>query len=469
MKLLYFLMNLFAFTSLHAQHVRDQPCIPAQEMERIKAKIWAGKNSPQRQLLRAAVHEQRTEALGSHAFIWPLVPAPHFYQPGYYAIGNYVDLNPMSNGGGDTSTLRDYNCGKRTYDTPGGYDHSGIDIGIAPFGWKGMDDEDVYIRAAEGGIVVGRRDGQVSRNCVFGAPNQGLSNFIAIEHSDGSIAYYFHMKEGTVTNKYDGNIVATGEYLGVVGSSGNSTGPHLHFEIQDEYGAVMDPFQNGSCNSPTGVGSLWANEEPYFNKKILSVFTMELPWIAGSCNTNLNTGVSETVKYKNHFSTAGDFIYFSAAVRDITLNNSLRLRVYSPSGSLLYDNSFTFTGALDEKYVLPSQFLALPSTVGTYRLLCTYNGQNEAHFFTVGCPGAQTLSGNRAANTGVISGSTIHSTETIVALAKNTEYQAETYIQLNPGFSAITSTEFRARIDDCTVGKQRTGVTNRLRDKLNNK
>ncbi len=469
MKSFFLLCCLLGYMLLHAQQINKQSCISKQQMDSIKARIWAGKNSPERQRLRAAVQEQRTEAIGSHAFIWPLVAAPHFYQPGCYYISNYVDLDPMSGGG--ASTLRDYNCGTRTYDTPGGYDHDGIDIGTAPFGWLGMDNEDVYVRAAEGGVIVDRRSGQTSRNCVFGFPNQGLSNFVAIEHSDGSVAYYIHMKQGTVTLKGIGDIVRTGEYLGVVGSSGNSTGPHLHFEVQDEFGAIMDPFQNGPCNRPTGVGSLWANEEPYYNKKILSVFTMLLPWIGGDCNTNTNTGISEIVNYKNHFSTAGgDFMYFSVAVRDITENNTIRLRIYNPSNSVLYDNTFTFTGTLGEKYVLPSQFLALPPTTGTYRLLCTYNGQNEAHFFTVGCPGAQTLSGSRSSNTGVISGSTINSTETMASNVRNTEYQAETFVQLNPGFTATSGSEFRARIDDCTVGQQRmTKNKSPMLDKANDK
>ena len=118
---------------------------------------------------------------------------------------------------------------------------------------------------------------------------------------------------------------------------------------------------------------------------------------------------------------------------------------------------------------MPSQLITLPSTVGTYRLLCTYNGQNEAHFFTVGCPGAQTLSGSRSSNTGVISGSTINSTETMASNVRNIEYQAETSIQLDPGFTATSGSEFRARIDNCTVGQQRMTTKNRLRDKANDK
>lgn len=469
LKVLLLFLSLSVYSFLNAQNVKRQPCgLTKQSIDSIRIKIQAGKNSPERQRLRAAVQEQNEQALGTHAFIWPLVAAPHFYQPGCYYINNYVDLEPTSSGG-NPNTLQDYNCGIRTYDTEDWYDHTGIDIGIAPFGWKGMDDGDVYVRAAEGGTIVVKSDGENDRNCEFGESLTTYGNYVALEHSDGSITYYFHMKEGSVTAKQEYETVKAGEYLGIVGSSGNSTGPHLHFEVQDENGSVLDPFQNGPCNRPTGVGSLWANEEPYYNKKILSVFTMELPWIAGGCDTNTNTGISETVNYKNHFSASGDFMYFSAVVRDIQENNPLRLRVYTPSNTLLYDNTFTFAGVLDEKYILPSQLLALPSTIGTYRLLCTYNGQNEAHFFTVGCPGAQTLSGSRSSNTGVISGSTINSTETFAAMVRNTEYQAETFIQMNPGFTATAGCEFRARIDGCTVGQQKTTIKNQLLHKNNNR
>lgn len=470
LKVLLLFLSFTVYSLLNAQHIKRQPCgLTKQYIDSLRIKIQAGKNSTERQRLRAAVQEQNPQALGSHAFIWPLVAAPHFYQPGFYYITNYVDLEPISGGNGNPNTLQDYNCGNRTYDTEGGYDHTGIDIGIAPFGWKGMDDGDVYVRAAEGGVIVEKVDGEFDRNCEFGESATTFGNYIALEHSDGSVTFYFHMKEGSVTAKQDGDIVKVGEYLGIVGSSGNSTGPHLHFEVQDENGSVLDPFQNGPCNRPTGVGSLWANEEPYFNKKILSVFTLELPWIKGGCDSNINAGISEIVNYKNHFSPSGDFMYISAAVRDIQQNNTMRLRVYTPSNSLLYDNTFTFSNTLGEKYVLPSQLVALPTTIGTYRLLCTYNGQNEAHFFTVGCPGAQILSGNRSSNTGVISGSTINSTETFAATVRNTEYQAETFIQMNPGFTATAGCEFRARIDDCTVGQQKPAIKNRLQHKDNNR
>lgn len=463
-KKVFFIVLMFTAASVYAQKISRQSCVSKQEMDSIQAKIRAGKNSPERTRLRAALQQENTEAFGAHAFIWPLVAAPHFYQPGVHAIGQYVDLNPASSGGGN-NTLLDYNCGTRTYDLEGGYDHQGIDIGTAPFGWNNMVNNNVYVRAAEGGIIVARADGNASWNCAFG---MGSSNTIAIEHSDGSVAYYFHMKEGSVTSRQEGQLVRTGEYLGVVGSSGNSTGPHLHFEVQDEFGNVIDPFQNGPCNRPSGVGSLWAGEEPYIHKKILSVFTTEFSWAGGSC-TNGN-GSAESVSYKNHFSAAGDFAYIAAAVRDAVNGDGLRLRVYNPSGGLIYDNTTLLSVNFDAKWVLPSQLVALPAVTGTYRLLCTYNGQNEAHLFTVGCSGAQTLSGGRVSNTGVISGSSINSTETIANGVKDTEYQAGTFIQFNPGFTAASGSEFLGRIDACTVGQARVSVSKSpLLEKKNDK
>ena len=67
-----------------------------------------------------------------------------------------------------------------------------------------------------------------------------------IDHGTDSNGYnvttlYAHCAELYV---YEGQYVAGGEAIASVGSSGNSTGPHLHFEVRID-GSAVDPISNG--------------------------------------------------------------------------------------------------------------------------------------------------------------------------------------------------------------------------------
>lgn len=56
----------------------------------------------------------------------------------------------------------------------------------------------------------------------------GYGNYVTIDHGEGLQSRYAHMSQVLVT---DGQTVTAGEMIGLVGSTGKSTGPHLHFEI----------------------------------------------------------------------------------------------------------------------------------------------------------------------------------------------------------------------------------------------
>lgn len=80
------------------------------------------------------------------------------------------------------------------------------------------------------------------------AGNTGYGNYVVIEHiaTDGTIFYtlYGHMKEGSIMVA-EGTEVKAGQVLGTMGSTGNSTGPHLHFEIRlnkNSSNNAIDPF-----------------------------------------------------------------------------------------------------------------------------------------------------------------------------------------------------------------------------------
>jgi hypothetical protein len=55
----------------------------------------------------------------------------------------------------------------------------------------------------------------------------GAGNYIVIDHSGGWTTYYFHLSEFSVA---DGATVAQGEQVGVTGTTGASSGPHIHYE-----------------------------------------------------------------------------------------------------------------------------------------------------------------------------------------------------------------------------------------------
>lgn len=60
----------------------------------------------------------------------------------------------------------------------------------------------------------------------FSQPS-GAGNYIAVEHGGGWKTYYFHLSAYSVAN---GAAVGQGQQIGVTGSTGNTTGPHIHYE-----------------------------------------------------------------------------------------------------------------------------------------------------------------------------------------------------------------------------------------------
>ena len=67
----------------------------------------------------------------------------------------------------------------------------------------------------------------------------GYGNMIDIRHADGTITRYAHMNELYVK---EGQSVSQGQTIGAMGSTGFSTGPHLHFEIRPNGGGAIDPM-----------------------------------------------------------------------------------------------------------------------------------------------------------------------------------------------------------------------------------
>jgi murein DD-endopeptidase MepM/ murein hydrolase activator NlpD len=86
--------------------------------------------------------------------------------------------------------------------------------------------------ALMGTPVIASAAGQV----VFAKYDDGYGNCIRIDSNNGVVSTYAHLKEIRVTL---GQQIEQGDLIGSVGSTGNSTGPHLHFEVQ-VYGKNVD-------------------------------------------------------------------------------------------------------------------------------------------------------------------------------------------------------------------------------------
>lgn len=93
--------------------------------------------------------------------------------------------------------------------------------------------------------VLAARDGEVvSVRVVFeDGNNEDLKeNYIFIQHDDGTVARYFHLtRNGSFVTK--GNQVKAGDIIGLSGNTGQSGGPHLHFDVQ-KCGPNLPPNYN---------------------------------------------------------------------------------------------------------------------------------------------------------------------------------------------------------------------------------
>jgi CSLREA domain-containing protein len=161
-------------------------------------------------------------------FVTPLAGVP--YQD--WTISNYVDLDPTS------GVRRDWagNTGSAAYTYDG---HNGIDFTLPSFAAQ---DVGVPVFAAAAGEVVAVADGNADRNIVQG-PCTGLAcygNFVRIKHEDGTLTDYAHLRRDSVAVRV-GQKVNAGDVIGLVGSSGNSDFPHLHFAVW-ENGQLVEPY-----------------------------------------------------------------------------------------------------------------------------------------------------------------------------------------------------------------------------------
>ena len=105
--------------------------------------------------------------------------------------------------------------------------HTGVDVNINVVGRS--------VVAVKAGTVV------TSTALRYSNGNyRSYGEYIIINHHDGTMTLYAHMLAGSRTVS-EGQSVSQGQVIGTVGSTGNSSGPHLHFEVRVG-GSPVNPF-----------------------------------------------------------------------------------------------------------------------------------------------------------------------------------------------------------------------------------
>ena len=332
----------------------------------------------------AALAQDQTSAPVSDADLqWPLQPASDFTPFGYHGTGYFVDHDPRF-----PNLIEDYTCGERTYDLDSGYNHAGTDYYLWPYPWLMMDDESIQIVAAAPGVIAEKIDGNFDRDCAI-AGNGGF-NAVFVQQDDGFMAWYLHMKNGSPTAKAVGEHVAAGEFLGLVGSSGPSNLPHLHFELHDGAGNVVDPL-HGECNS---APDRWIVAQPYESPRIDTLTTHSAEPAFVTCGVENGQPVHEDPHFEDSFG-AGDMLWAFASYSDQRNGEITHFSVLEPNGDILTSWDFDLASQnLPKPFYSGTGFdwsVTLPAdaAAGIWLLQAEFSNRVYQHAFVV--EGASTL------------------------------------------------------------------------------
>ncbi|MSO85249.1 MAG: M23 family metallopeptidase [Rhodospirillales bacterium] len=284
-------------------------------------------------------------------------------------VVNYVDLD---HGPG----VRDYACGRASYDG-----HKGVDFAVRDLALVA---EGVPVRAAQAGEVQRVRDGMADATApqgpaggdvagregakkhnpgdVSGARSFALAtdvagrecgNGVVIGHGQGWTTQYCHLRKGSIAVK-PGQRVAAGEAVGMVGQSGLAEFSHVHFQVAKN-GTVVDPFRGvepGGEACGLGTMPLWSAParvalSPYRPSAIYNGgFTAETPDPAAT-RRGLHREATASASAPTLIAWA-DIFWVEAGDR-------IRVRLFGPNGEILVDNTqsveklqarrFTYAGA----------------------------------------------------------------------------------------------------------------------------
>lgn len=215
--------------------------------DEILKNLYASNSEAQNSLESAALQSDEIEAKISQYYAAQKAAAEHAAQTSQSSSSSGSSSSSSSSSSSGSSSSGSSSSGSSSVIVPSGSGFAWPTPGFVSLSSEWFEDREVYnhggIDIAGAGImgtpVVAAADGTVvatnsscthnwgkSYSCGCGG---GYGNYVMISHAGGKMTVYGHLTSLTVSS---GQSVSRGQVIGYVGSTGNSTGPHLHYECR---------------------------------------------------------------------------------------------------------------------------------------------------------------------------------------------------------------------------------------------
>lgn len=136
----------------------------------------------------------------------------------------------------DSLYLLPYACGDAFTCSQGNFGSS--HQGSQAYAWDFAMPKGTPVHAARAGVVAYAEVRSPPGSPCYDPPGllescHNKANFVGVRHADGTVALYMHLRQLAVG---EGDVVAQGDVIGLSGNSGYTSGPHLHFQLQNDCG-----------------------------------------------------------------------------------------------------------------------------------------------------------------------------------------------------------------------------------------
>ena len=237
------------------------------------------------------------------------------------SIQNYVDHD-----GGPGR--QDYACGQLSYDGHGGTDFRVPNLPAMERG--------VGVLAAAPGVVLRTRDGmddinirEIGRAALKG---RDAGNSVIVDHGDGWETQYGHLRKGSVAVE-PGERVAAGQVLGLIGLSGNTEFPHVHFAVRLN-GETLDPFVG-----PGGFQGCGGPRQPLWSERALGELAYQATGIlsAGFAEGRLESEAARAGRVPVSIDPSSPALVLWVDVFGVEAGDRQRFTIEAPDGRVIHD------------------------------------------------------------------------------------------------------------------------------------